>query len=67
MIVGVPPEPVTVSVKVPRGELDGTLTVIVDEVVVGFGLKEAVTPEGRPLTERLTGELKPFVGLTVIV
>ena len=55
------------SVKVPRGELDGTLTVIVDVVVVGFGLKEAVTPEGRPLTERLTGELKPFVGLTVTV
>jgi hypothetical protein len=59
--------PVTVSVYVPLGELPGTFTVMVDDVVAGFGLKEAVAPKGRPLTVRVTGELNPFVRLIVTV
>ena len=55
------------SVYVPLGELPGTFTVIVDDVVAGFGLKEAVAPRGRPVTVRVTGELNPFVRLIVTV
>jgi hypothetical protein len=29
------------------------------------GLKEQVTPAGRPEQLKLTGELKPFTGVTV--
>ena len=64
---GVPPVPVTVRVYVPLGELPGTFTVIVDEVVAGFGLNEPIAPKGRPATVRMTGELKPFVRLIVTV
>lgn len=35
--------------------------------VVLLGLKDAVTPRGRPEAERLTLLLKPFSGLTVMV
>ncbi len=38
-----------------------------EEVLVGFGLKLPVVPEGNPLTDRVTGELNPFVGFTVTV
>jgi hypothetical protein len=31
------------------------------------GLKEAVTPPGRPDADKLTLEVKPFWGVTVIV
>ena len=66
-IDGVPPVPVTVKVSVPRGTLDGTWTVKVEELVAGFGLNVPVAPRGRPLTTRLTGELKPPVGVIVMV
>jgi hypothetical protein len=64
---GVPPTPVTVSVKVPRAAVKGTVTIIVDEVVAGLGLKMADAPEGRPVTLKVTGELKPFVRVIVTV
>jgi hypothetical protein len=35
--------------------------------VVGFVLKLAVTPAGRPEAERLTDPVKPLMGVTVIV
>ena len=44
-----------------------TVRVSVEEVVAGFGLKFPVVPDGRPLTEKVTGELKPLVGLMVTV
>ncbi|HAF14620.1 MAG TPA: hypothetical protein DCK99_13170 [Blastocatellia bacterium] len=44
-----------------------TVRVRVEEVVAGFGLKFPVVPDGRPLTEKVTGELKPLVGLIVTV
>ena len=33
----------------------------------GFGLKEAVTPPGKPEAVKMTLPLKPFCGVTVIV
>jgi len=37
------------------------------EGVTGLGLKLVVTPVGAPETERVTGELKPFSEVTVMV
>ena len=59
--------PVTVKVYVPRETVDGTLTVKVEELVAGFGLNVPAAPAGRPLTTRLTGELKPPIGVIVMV
>jgi hypothetical protein len=59
--------PVTVKVYVPRETVDGTLTVSVEELVAGFGLNVPDAPGGRPLTVRLTGELKPPIGMIVMV
>lgn len=67
MIAGLPPVPVTVRVEVLFATLPGTFTVSVDDVVAGFGLKVAVAPPGWPLTERVTGELNPPIGLIVTV
>jgi hypothetical protein len=45
------------------------LTVSVNTLVLGVlvGLKDAVTPLGRPDTDKLTFPVKPFSGVTVIV
>jgi hypothetical protein len=67
VIVGVPPMPVTVKTYVPLAVDELTVNVSAEEVVAGFGLKLPVVPEGRPLTERVTGELKPLLGLIVTV
>lgn len=42
------------------------LTALPEGVTVG-GLKEQVTPEGKPEQAELTVELKPFSGVTVTV
>ncbi len=47
--------------------VDGTVRVKVEEVAAGLGVKVLPTPEGRPLMERVTAELKPPVGLIVTV
>ena len=56
--------PAIVTVLVPRTAT--ALAVSVNKVVpvVGFGEKEAVTPLGRPETERLTLPVNPYSGLT---
>ena len=59
------PAPVMVSGKVPVCALPPALIVSVEltppEVgVMGFGLKLAVAPEGRPDTARVTGTLYPL-------
>jgi hypothetical protein len=67
VLVKAPEVPVTVSVDVPIvAEL---LAVRVRVVVVWVlaGLKEAVTPLGRPEVEKLTVPLKPFHGVTMMV
>jgi hypothetical protein len=43
------------------------VSVNVDDVLAGFGLKVAVAPLGRPLnTLKVTGPMKPFDGVMVI-
>jgi len=59
--------PETVKLYEP-GPVEGlTFRVRVEDVVAGSGLKLPVVPEGRPLTESCTVELKPPVGLIVTV
>ena len=64
---GEPPMPVTLNVYVPRGVDASTVIVSVEELVAGFGLKLPIAPDGRPLTERVTDELKPLRGVMVMV
>ena len=66
-IAGVPPVPVTVRAYVPRDTPDGTVTVKVEDPVAGFGLNVPAAAGGRPLTARLTDELKPPVVVMLTV
>jgi hypothetical protein len=65
--VRVPLVPVIVSVEVPVGVLATVLTFNVEELPVGFGVKLAVAPVGRPLTLNVTWPPNPPEGVTVIV
>ena len=53
--------PLTVKAYVPCGVEELTVTVNVDDVVAGFGLKLPLVPLGSPLTDKVTDELKPPV------
>src|SRR4051794_22217305 len=59
----VPPTPVMVTVAVPRVAVDEAVKVTVEVpepgAAIEAGLKEAVTPAGRPEAEREMAELKP--------
>ena len=46
--------------------MDATLIVNTEVVVAGFGLNAPVIPAGQLEVAKLTGELKPFDGVTVI-
>jgi hypothetical protein len=59
--------PVMVTVTVPVAAVLLAVKVRVLAVVVLLGLKDAVTPFGRPVRDKLTLPLKPFCGMTVIV
>ncbi len=63
----VPDVPVMVTVAVPvvTAPLEVSVNVLVP--VVLLGLKEAVTPLGKPEADKLTLPVKPFCGATVIV
>ena len=67
MIGGDPPTPVTVKMKVPFGVDERTVKVSVVDVFAGFGPKVLVVSDGKPATENVTSELKPFSGLIVTV
>lgn len=62
-----PEDPVTVTVTVPvvADPLDVSVNVLA--LVAMLGLKDGVTPLGRPDADRLTVPLKPFCGMTLIV
>ena len=60
-------EPVTVTVTVPVAAVVLAASVNVLVFAVLLGLNDAVTPLGRPETDRLTLPLKPFCGVTVMV
>ena len=67
VLVKVPDVPVTVTVPCPVVAVLLAVSVKVLVAVAGFGLKDAVTPLGRPDADKLTLPLKPFRGVTVIV
>jgi hypothetical protein len=66
-----PPLPVTVIVEVPVLALRFTVSVIVEVpdpgAAIGFGLKLAVTRDGRPLADSVIAALKPPEIVVVIV
>ena len=67
VLVRLPDVPVTVMLPVPTVAVLLAAKVKVLELVAGFGLKEAVTPLGKPEADRETLPLKPFVPAMVIV
>jgi hypothetical protein len=67
IFVKVPDVPVMVTVDVPVVALALAVTVNVLVPVGLVGLKEAVTPLGRPEADKSTFPLKPFCAVTVIV
>jgi hypothetical protein len=56
----VPEVPVTVTVEVPVVAVLLAVRVNVLEVVAGFGLNAAVTPDGNPEADKVTLPVKPF-------
>ena len=52
--------PVTVTVDVPAVAVLLAVSVSVLEVVAGFGLNAAVTPDGNPEADKATLSVKPF-------
>ena len=63
---GVPPMPVTVKRYVPCFAEELTVTPNVEELpAAGLGVKLPVAPDGRPLTDNVTGELNPPVRVIV--
>jgi hypothetical protein len=62
-----PDVPVMVTVDVPVVAVALAVRVNVLVLVVLLGLKEAVTPLGKPEADKLTLPVKPFCGVTVIV
>ncbi len=62
--VCVPDVPVIVSVYCPTAAELVAVSVMVLLLVVGFGEKDAVTPLGRPDTEKFTLPVNPYCGVT---
>ena len=67
VLIKLPDMPVMVTGTVPRVAVLVAVNLKVLEVMAGFELSDAVTPSGRPDTDKLTLALKPFCGVTVIV
>ena len=67
MCVRLPDVPVMVTVARPRVAVLDAVRVSVLLVVALAGLKDAVTPAGRPDAERATVPLKLLSGVTVTV
>ena len=67
VLVKLPDEPVTVTVTVPVVAVLLAVSVNMLVLAVLLGLNDAVTPLGRPDTDKLTLLLKPFWGVTVMV
>jgi hypothetical protein len=62
-----PEVPVTVTVAVPVVAVLLAVSVNVVVLAVLAGLKDAVTPLGSPVADKLTLPVKPFCGVTVMV
>jgi hypothetical protein len=61
--------PLIVSVDVPTGVEREVVIVseLVPELLTDVGVKVAVAPAGRPVTEKVTVPLNPFKAVTVLV
>ena len=66
-LVKLPEVPVTVTVVVPVVAVLLAVKVSVLVLVALLGLNEALTPLGKPETDRLTLLLNPFCGVMVMV
>ena len=64
--VSVPDVPVIVTVLFPNPAVLLAVNVHMEYPVVEEGAKDAVTPAGRPLAERLTSPVNPNCGVTWI-
>jgi len=62
-----PEVPLTVTVAVPVVAVLLAVSVNVVVLAVLAGLKDAVTPVGNPVADKLTLPVKPFCGVTVMV
>ncbi len=67
VLVKLPEFPVMVTGKVPVVAVLLAVNVKVLDPAVLAGLKEAVTPLGKLVADKLTLPLKPFCGVTVTV
>ena len=67
LFVKLPEVPVMVTVAAPAVAVLLAVSVKVLVAVAGLGLKEAVTPLGKPDADKLTLPLKPFWGVSEIV
>jgi len=65
--IKLPDVPLMVTLTVPVVAVLLTTSAKALVAVAGFGLKDAVTPLGRPEADKLTLLLKPFCGVTVMV
>ncbi len=65
VLIKLPEVPVMVTGKVPVVAVLLAVSVKVLEPAVLAGLKEAVTPLGKPDADKLTLPVKPFCGVTV--
>jgi hypothetical protein len=65
--ISVPEFPVMIMIELPVAAVLPTARVSVLFVVAVVGEKVAVTPAGKPLTERVTKFAKPLIGTTLIV
>jgi hypothetical protein len=59
-LVKLPEAPVMVTGIVPIVAVPLAVSVTVLAVLAGFGVNDAVTPLGKPDTDKLTLPLKPF-------
>lgn len=67
LFVELPDTPVIVMLAVPTAAAAATVSVNVLLLVALLGLKEAVTPFGKPEADKSTEPLNPFCGVIVIV
>ena len=67
LLLRVPEEPVTVTVKVPVAAVPLADRVSRLVVLAGFVPKTALTPLGKPDAVKFTLPLNPFTGLIVMV
>lgn len=65
--IKLPDMPVIITVAVPTSAVPLAVSIKVLVVDVLLGLKDVLTPLGRPEADKLTSPLKPFWGVTVIV